>query len=54
VRQLAAAFSPFMPRYESGDESPHFHEKATICQAGIGRATWCSTDAALLSLFRAG
>ena len=29
---------------------PHFHEKAIICQVGIGRAPWRSSDAAPLSL----
>jgi hypothetical protein len=29
---------------------PHFHEKAIICQDGIGRAPWRSSDAAPLYL----
>ena len=27
---------------------PHFHEKAIICQAVIGRAPWRSSDGALV------
>ena len=29
----------------------HFHEKAIICQVGIGRAPWRSSDAAPMSSF---
>ena len=34
------------PLFKAAAPPPHFHEKAIICQAGIGRATWRSIDAA--------